>query len=1074
MKYKLTRFIILLVGFMPQLVLAQYEFKGVVRSSASQSQLAGVTVSAKISASATQTDDLGRFYIKLKSLPDTLTFKMMGYVTRTQLVDKATGSTLILMDESANLLSEVEISTGYYQLPKERVTGSFEHLNEELLNRSVGTDIIGRLEGVTNGLAFNRSPLLGEGDQTPSLRIRGLSTLNSNTAPLIVLDNFPYEGDINNINPNDIESVTVLKDAAAASIWGARAGNGVIVINTKQGRLGQKTKVSLNANTTFRNKPDLYDSRDFIPAKDFVPIERYLFDRKYYTENDWTVLSPVVELLIKNRDGLISDTVLDNELASLNNQDIREDASRYLYQQAILSQQSLNFSGASSDLDYYVSAGYDQNRDHIIGNDFKRLTLNSTLNYQLAKWLKVNTNFFYGRSTTYQNGLGVSDLLSTSATGTFPYPYTQLVDAAGNALPVNRKNRMAYNDRAVELGLLDWHYKPLEEMELADNRTDNNELRMNVGFRVKIWDQLSADIKYQYQRSTNETRNYYDKDAYYARDLVNQFTQEDLTRVIPYGSILDGQNNQMVAHNGRFQLNFDKDINQLHQLNTLVGIEIRQNVNASLPGYRVYNYNDEVLTGNTRFNYDQIYATRPRGSQYIPSPPASFSHITDRFLSYYANIAYTYKERYVATASSRWDASNLFGVKTNQKGVPLWSLGASWTASKEPFFHAGAISYLRWRATYGSNGNVNPLLSAYPIVAYSVDSYTANPIGIIQSVGNPELRWEKISTWNLGLDVGIFNDRLLANIELYGKRGSDLIGENMLAPTTGIFKSGSTYNMINLVNYANMVTKGFDVQINTVNTKGVVRWESVVLFSKTRNRVTDYMVNSNANINAFFAIANAPIIVGNSKDVIYALPWNGLDTENGNPVIIRNGEPLPNYTAYINSFKPEELVNGGLSVPPYFGSLRNTIHWKGVSLSANITYAFGFKFRRSTINYQSLFNFGRGNVDFLDRWQQSGDEHYTNVPSMSDRIVANRDAVYQNAVINLEKGDHIRLQDINLSYSLSKNMLRKTPFEKLNIFFYAKDLGILWRANDYGIDPSYAYAAYPPPRSFAIGIQTTF
>jgi len=365
------------------------------------------------------------------------------------------------------------------------------------------------------------------------------------------------------------------------------------------------------------------------------------------------------------------------------------------------------------------------------------------------------------------------------------------------------------------------------------------------------------------------------------------------------------------------------------------------------------------------------------------------------------------------------------------------------------------------------------LHSAFPIISFASDSYTNLPIGIIQSTGNPELRWEKIGIFNLALDYGVFDNRIKGSIEYFVKKGMDLIGENFMAPTTGIYNTGARYNMNNFINYASMTTKGFDLELNTVNIDKSFKWETNMLVNIVSNKITDYMADQNPNIKNFFSVNSAPVIVGNSRDAIYTLPWNGLDPNTGDPLAIKDGEEYSNYTAYLNAFSETDLINGGVTIPPYYGSLRNTFNWKGFSFSANLTWAVGHKFRRSTIVYETLFNTSRGHSDFMDRWQKPGDERSTNIPSMPDALVANRDFIYYSSETMLEKGDHIRLQDLNFSYSM-KNLKEGFFAENIRLFFYARDLGLIWRSNKYKIDPAYAYADYPPVASFSIGLQASF
>lgn len=237
-------------------------------------------------------------------------------------------------------------TTGYQNLPRERATGSFSRVDSSLLQRRISTDVLGRLEDNVPGLAFNRSAMAG-GVNNP-ISIRGRSTLFANANPLILLDNFPYEGDVSAINPNDVESVTVLKDAAAASIWGARAGNGVIVITTRKGKRNQAPTVSLTSNITISDKPDLY-AQPRISTADHIELEKTLFARNFFSSDETSAnhpaLSPVTELLIAQRDGHLSAAQAQQQIEALKGRDLRDDYSRYLYRKSVNQQYALQVNG---------------------------------------------------------------------------------------------------------------------------------------------------------------------------------------------------------------------------------------------------------------------------------------------------------------------------------------------------------------------------------------------------------------------------------------------------------------------------------------------------------------------------------------------------------------------------------------------------------------------------------------------------------------------------------------------------------------------------------------------------------
>lgn len=251
----MKQFLAMLCGLLTaNLTVAQLHLNGTV-ADAEGRPLVGASVRCLSNNRLAATGTDGGFTLPIPRAADTLLVSFVGYVNQYLPVKAGeTGPLRITLKTDPNALEEVVVSTGYYQIPRERATGAFAHVDNSLINRSVSTNILQRLEGVVNGVQFVEP----QASDASGIRIRGLSTIHGDTRPLIVVDNFPYEGDINTINPNDVESITVLRDASAASIWGARAGNGVIVINTKQGAYSQSTQVSVNSNVTVGDKPDCF------------------------------------------------------------------------------------------------------------------------------------------------------------------------------------------------------------------------------------------------------------------------------------------------------------------------------------------------------------------------------------------------------------------------------------------------------------------------------------------------------------------------------------------------------------------------------------------------------------------------------------------------------------------------------------------------------------------------------------------------------------------------------------------------------------------------------------------------
>lgn len=1040
---------------------------GTVVSESGGQPLPGVNIIVQGTTRGTSTDTDGRFTLHADE-GDKLVFSFIGYITVEIPVESRTEYYVLLKEDVASLRPVTIVSTGYQKLPKERVNGSFVHIDQELVNRRVSTDLLSRLEDVTSSLIFNRNVEGREND----ISIRGMSTINSNTQPLIIVDNFPYDGDINNINPNDVESVTVLKDAAAASIWGAQAGNGVIVITTKRGAQNQPMKISFNSNVTIADRPDLFYVHR-MSSEDFVGVERMLFGKGYYAsrENTWNnaPLTPGVELMIAHRDGLLSDAELAAQLESLGRQDARYDFEKYFYQKSVSQQYALNMTGGSSNHRYYLSAGWDNNTESLVGNGYDRLTLNFNNTWTaLQEKLNLNAGIYYSENWSRNNNEGPAAIIYGSS---YPlYPYARLRDENGNNLPIIKDYRSRFVEQAEGNGLLNWDYVPLDELNARENETRLIDYRINTSLNYRIMEGLNAEVLYQYWRGLSERRDLRNESSYYARNLVNQFSAIDnlgnVSRPVPEGGILDTYNQSSQSYNLRAQLNFSKSW-QDHGVSALAGYEVRE-INSEGHNARYYGYDDELATSQ-RVDYVNLYEQyyylgfRAR----VPGNEGQ-SSLTDRYLSYYANAAYTFKKRYSLSVSGRTDKSNIFGVRANQRGVPLWSTGLGWIISDENFYHVSWLPFLKLRTTFGYNGNINKRVSAFT-TAYRLGSnvLTGFPYSIITNPPNPDLKWERIRVVNIGLDFESKNSRLNGSIEFFSKQGLDLIGTTPFPPSTGI----TTFTG----NTASTQGRGVDVALNTVNIDGTLKWNTTFLFSSIQEKVTEYEVKASASSLLLSGTGRLGLLAPlEDKPLygVYSYRWAGLDPETGDPRSFLAGVPSTDHNAIVTQASPETLVYHGPARPTMFGAIRNTVSWKGFDLSFNISYRLGYYFRNTSVRYSEVLSGVVDHSDYAKRWQQPGDEAITSVPSMPEVINYNRDDVYAYSEILVKKGDNIRLQDISLSYTLNKTLYRRIPLNRIQVYSYVNNLGMIWKSAQGNIDPD--YYTMTPVRSVAFGVRLDF
>lgn len=1042
--------------------------------------LSGANVKVKGTVIGGITNEAGFFTLRDVDENATIEVSYLGFDTKTVKLN-GNANISIQLDLAVSEMTSVSVSvyTGYQQIPKERATGSFVTIDNKLLNRGTSLDLLSRMEGVTSGLAFYRN---SKTDQ-PTLNIRGRSTIFAESKPLIVLDNFPYDGDISNLNPNTIETITVLRDAAAASIYGVRAANGVIVITSKKGSANQAPQTQFNTNVTIGQKPDL----DYLPtasSEDYIEAEKVFFAKKWYASQEASVLktplTPVVELLIAKRDGLISADEADQKIEALKQNSYKDQFAKHFLRNSVVAQNALTVSGGGNSSRYFVSISYDKEQNSYVRNGFDRFSINASNQYSPFKDLDINTSLLYTNSKFVNNNPGINDMVYYS--GKKIYPYAQLVDEYGYATPVSYGYRDTYlASKESQPGFLDWHYRPLDELNMANNVTRQNYNRASLEIRKTFSSSFNIELKYQYEKQNRKTDNLYSEETYFVRNMVNQFYNPASTTnkyPVPVGNIFDQTISELDGHTGRVQLNFNQTW-QKHRLNMIGGFEVKQLEQKSTQS-RLYGYDDDILISQT-MDFVTKFPKNPNNASEAVDYPRSMTGLLDRYQSWYANGSYTYNDKYVFSASGRFDNTNYFGVKANQRLLPLWSAGFKWNLSREEFFKTDLFDQLALKATYGYNGNISKALTAYTTIKFNNDAITKAATASVVNPPNPDLRWEKVSMVNLGIVFALKKNVLSGSIEYFAKKGKDLIGDASVDPTTGI----TTFTG----NLSNMKGNGVDVQLTgKILRNRQVGWTTNFLFSYAKDKVVKYekTFTAGTTIQLGSGDDNTSLSPLNGHPVlsIYSYAWGGLDPATGDPLGYVDGQKSNNYSEIRAKTTTAQLVYNGPANPPVVGAFRNDFSWKNVSISVNIMYKMGYFFRRSSIDYGAMLALWGSNADLGKRWQKPGDEETTSVPSMPSSTAAPtqgslRDKLfYSYTEVLVEKADHIRLQDVVIGYDIDKEQWARLPVKRIHVYCNVSNIGILWRANKYGIDPDAlpnASAKFlPAPRTMTLGAKFDF
>lgn len=1055
----------------------------VVSSSGKPIPLASVWV--KDTRKGAKTDENGRFLIYDIKPSDVIMVTAVGFDNATAVVGQK-NQLLVTMDEKNHVLEEAVISTGYQKISKERATGSASVITAKELEKIPSANLIQRLVGQVPGLQVS----VGTGDRTftynnnqlgiysstrtigsndYSMNVRGIGSIDTETekSPLIVVDGAISTIDLAMLNPNDVDNITVLKDAAAASIYGVRAANGVIVVTTKKGNLTGVPRISFSVNSAFSGRPDLNYLRT-MNSSQMINYQEELVAKNILNINNigsnlyaYATLYPgeVAAAAIRLKNGMITQQAYDDLVNPLKSIDNKSQIQQYLLQPMSNQQYNLSISNGTENNSYYYSASYANENPYTRGDNGKRLTLNLNNSWKLFKVATLSTSIRGTFFRNQQNGIGLSQIYDTGSATLLPYQL--IADENGKGIAYDRLTP-AY---LSTLGSVykDWRYNYLQELQEIDRLLKDNTYSAVINLSVPLYKGLKGTVMYANERSFGTNRVFNGENSYTNRDLLNSFTPIGSTSNslgINKGGIYDISNTHVNNYTVRGQLGYDALINEIHDISAIAGAEIRQ-TNVDQGSSKLYGYN--MQTGfNTPASYLQFSYPSIEGFNKSLSGAPQFAERRRRFLSYFSNMAYTYNSKYTVSASVRYDDYNNFGLDRSFRATPLWSSGLKWNIAKESFLeNAHWLNQLGLRATYGVNGNITQ--EVRPFTYISLDDASRNPTGqplaSIIATANPQLRWEKTYVTNIGLDFALLNNRLSGTLDYYVKNGRDLLyGFPIAAPYVGTINSGILKR-----NTATMKGRGVDLGLNGILFRNDAwQWDMTANFSYNTNEITDNRFDPKdiPPFNYSYMPAGIGYLKGYPSNKLFVFRHAGLDA-NGLTQIYNNEGEIISAKQALKSV--DDLKFAGRTTAPYFGSVRTNVRYNQWSLYALLTYQFGNVFMKPSI--ESYMSSSRGftipkfdlSADIADRWRQAGDEANTNVPAVTADIYGQYSLYrYMYADINVLKGDYIRLREISLSYALPKNLLTALKIEKVNLTGSVSNLGLIWTANKAGIDPDFA------------------
>ena len=1053
----------------------------------------------------TTTDLDGNFSITLPAGAKTVKFSSVGMKELVyQLIPGHTENVRIIMEWENTELDQVVV-TGYAQTSVKRITGSVAVLNSEKFEAKAISSVDALMQGEVAGVSIKS--LSGQPGTQAKITIRGSNNITGSSSPLWVVDGVPLQSEspalsseqlatggfdnifvngIGNINPNDIESITILKDAAAAAIYGSRAANGVIVVTTKKGEAG-KMRISYNNTFSWSFKPErslnLMNSSEKLSWEDELWNE---FSAAKYAASltDNTVIYPVVGIVGQIRAGLGDFASMkgdkaaqDKYIESLRNVDTNW--YNLLFRNSFSQGHHLSLSGGSGKSTYYVALGLNDEDGMLIHNDYRRYNVNAKMTLTPTDWARIDV----GMEAARQESKMPYSTVDPFYYAFFSNPYERAYNADGSYAADNTWFTLGYyNGRGAEQVMPKNGFNIIRELDSNYSKTANTNgtFRAQTDFRIIEPLHFVGLVSYSY--SNNSTDKVIDKYSYSAfRDRLGS---DDRSQTNLYGNISQNRTNRN-SYVARGHFSFNKTFAETHTVNLLAGAELRGSGSNTIFTKR---YNYDPKTGTT--SLPQISGPQDEWMSEVEKLNGEYFSKT-RFASFYASADYYLGKSIVLNASFRTDGSSNFG--SNKQFNPTWSAGAAWHIGEEAWMKKAlpALSHATLRAAYGFTGDVNTSTSHLLVIQYLQQQYryfgdeTFN-LGTIPSAPNPDLGWEKTQDAKAGLDFGLWKDRLTLNTEYYYRLSTDVVTSSPVQSTTGFT---SVY-----FNAADIMNSGIELTLNgkIIQTKD---WglSAAVNFAYNYNKVLKYNPVSKSGITS-----KDRYVEGYPTGAIFSGKYAGIASDTG----LYQFELRPDATisTATDLNKPDNYRYFlGTTIAPYTGGFNLSASWRQLRLSISGVYSFGCKtyenFRYpasysnashsgvSTETVQSQFSDLYGNhlnveKDRTNRWTAThttgvkypriydyfdGKYNFASYNPMDSSII---DAVY------LKNNSYLRIKSIILTYSLPGAAVKKMRMRGLS---FNVSLNNFFTFTKYdGMDPEIPGATYPTTRSVSAGMNIEF
>ncbi|MCZ4245221.1 SusC/RagA family TonB-linked outer membrane protein [Pedobacter punctiformis] len=1078
----------------------------------------GVSIREKGISNSVSTNSNGEYTIRVDEKA-TLVFSYVGYNTVEVPVNGRTTINVNIKENVSDLKTVDIVSTGYQDLNKKLFTGSSTALKATDVKRDGINDVSRMLEGRVAGVSVQN--VSGTFGAAPKIRVRGATSISGDNKPLWVVDGIILEDVVNisneqlstgdpstlvgssvaGLNPDDIESFNILKDAAATAQYGARAMNGVVIITTKKGRNTEgKPVITYTGNFSSYMKPS-YENFDILNSADQMNVYLEMQNKGWLNHSSSSrsanggVFTKMYNQMY-NYDPATGTFGLKNDAFSQ-----KQFLQRYadnntnwfdiLFKQSFMQEHSLGISSGTAKSKIYASTSFLQDNGWTVGDNVKRFTGNVRGNFEIND--KLSIELITQGSIRDQKAPGTLGRNGNPVYGTYDRDF----DINPFSYALNTSRTLTAYDANGNREFFTQNYAPFNIL----NELENNTLELSLidfkvqgGVKYKITKDLkySFDGAYRYAKTSQEhkiTEHSNMAQAYRAGISPNDATIRNNNKflysnpddpnalpvsVLPYGGFYKTNDDNITNYYVRNSLEYDKTFNEDHLVNFFATQEMRY-INRQNKVFDGYGY--QYDKGGVPFIDPNIVKSNVEsGFNYY-----SMGYRYERYLNYSLRAAYSYKGKYSINATGRYDGSNLLGESPTARWLPTWNVSGAWNIDTENFMQSerikNVVNRATLRATYGLVASMGTAQNSSLVLRSMATRRPYIPEKetklYIDGLENSELTFEKLNELNVGLDLGLFGDRLTLTVDAYKRKSFDLIGE---------FRNGGIGGeSVKQANYADMESHGIEAALGAKVLKTTnFNWSSQLIFGYNKNKITNL---KNQPLIFDLIGADGGPLEGYAQRGLFSLDFKGLDPLNGSPKFMNN-EGVVSGDVYLQSDVVKYLKYEGPIDPKYTGGFSNTFKYKDFTLSALVTFAAGNKVRLSPAFKTSYTDLDAMPKAFLSRWEMQGDELKTNVPSILDALEATSFRsvyAYNNYNYSTERvadGGFVRMKQIILSYNIPAKYTKKLGLTNSSISAVGNNLFLIYSDKKLnGQDPEFfgsGGVALPIPRQFTLSLKVGF